>query len=172
MNKIRLGSEVIVSDPCYSNEESWVNTRIDNMRPGMYDTQVGKSDQGEWGDRISSLTIVHENIQSPVWEDHGEVAVDSGQMSICDVLSYRNEEVGKTLPWMTDKGNPFVGGPNDWYSKMCDRTLTEEMWGVYDTGVVSSTGFGDGCYRLEISKMDGIVHGVRVTFIETVESCV
>ena len=73
---------------------------------------------------------------------------------------------------MTDKGNPFVGGPNDWYSKMCDRTLTEEMWGVYDTGVVSSTGFGDGCYRLEISKMDGIVHGVRITFIETVESCV
>ena len=177
MNKIKLGSEVIVSDPCYSDMDSWVSTRIKNIKPGMYDTTVVVSDEGEWGSRIKSLQVLHEKIGAPIWKDRGDVAVDSGQMSICDISSYRNDEVAEGLPWLTEKGDPFGDHPfrptketgEGWYVKMCDRTLREEQWGTYESGVVSSTGFGDGCYLVETSEMDGLVHGIRVTFINDQE---
>jgi len=173
MNKIKLSGKVIVSDPCYSDVDGWSNKQIKNVRPGMYDTSVEKTDKLHWGERISSLSVIHESIQSPIWEEVGSVAVDSGQMSVCCMTSYRNDEITEDLPWLTEKGNPF--GENtyrptketgeDWYVKMCDRTLREEQWGTYETGVVSSTGFGDGSYKLETSEMDGMVHGIRITFI-------
>ena len=176
-NQIKLGEKVIVSDPCYSDVDGWFNNQINNMRPGMYDTQVVKSDEGDWGDRIASLTVLHEIIKSPIWEDIGSVAVDSGQMSICCMTSYRNDEVAKDLPWLTDKGDPFGDHPfrptkekgEKWYVKMCDRTLREEQWGTYESGVVSSTGYGDGMYKLEICKMDDMVHGIKVTFLQSEE---
>jgi|TARA_R110001592_G_scaffold45846_3_gene146324 hypothetical protein len=172
-NQIKLGEKVIVSDPCYSNVDGWYNKQITNMRPGMYDTQVVKSDRGDWGNRVESLCVIHENINSPVWEEIGEVAVDSGQMSICCMTSYRNDESVESLPWLTDKGNPLgeispIEETGDgFYNKMCDRTLSEKQWGTYESGVVSCTGFGDGVYRLEVSKMDNLVHGIRVTFLAT-----
>ena len=176
-NQIKLSEKVIVSDPCYDDVDGWFNTQINNMRPGMYDTQVVKSDEGDWGERVASLTVLHEIIKSPIWEDIGSVAVDSGQMSICCMTSYRKDEVAKDLPWLTDKGDPFGDHPfrptketgEAWYVKMCDRTLREEQWGTYESGVVSSTGYGDGQYLLEISEMDGMVHGIRVTFLQSEE---
>ena len=93
------------------------------------------------------------------------------------MTSYRNDEVGDKLPWLTEKGDPFGDHPfrptketgEAWYVKMCDRTLREEQWGTYESGVVSSTGYGDGQYLLEISEMDGMVHGIRVTFLQSEE---
>jgi hypothetical protein len=31
---------------------------------------------------------------------------------------------------------------------MCDKTLSDNMWGAYGYGVVSSSGIGDGSYDL------------------------
>ena len=177
-NQIKLGEKVIVSDPCYSDVDGWFNNQINNMRPGVYDTQVVKSDEGDWGERVASLTVLHEIIKSPIWEDIGNVAVDSGQMSICCMTSYRNDEVGSKLPWLTVKGDPFGDSPFQrsnketgevGYVKMADRTLREEQWGTYESGVVSSTGYGDGMYKLEVSKMDDMVHGIRVTLLQSEE---
>jgi hypothetical protein len=176
-NQIKLSEKVIVSDPCYDDVDGWFNTQINNMRPGVYDTEVVKSDEGDWGERVKSLTVIHENIVDPNWDELGSVAVDSGQMSICCMTSYRKDEVAKDLPWLTDKGDPFGDHPvrpqkedgEQWYVKMCDRTLREEQWGTYESGVVSSTGYGDGQYLLEISEMDGMVHGIRVTFLQDQE---
>ena len=39
-----------------------------------------------------------------------------------------------------------------WYLAMCSRTLGEKGWGVYDRGVVSRSGFGDGGYKLYVAK--------------------
>ena len=52
------------------------------------------------------------------------------------------------------------------FRSMCDRTLREEQWGTYDTGVVSSTGYGDGSYELQVCQMDGMIHGFRIIFID------
>jgi len=37
---------------------------------------------------------------------------------------------------------------------------------VYDTGVVSSSGIGDGSYELQVCKMDGMIHGFKIIFID------
>ena len=90
-NQIKLSEKVIVSDPCYDDVDGWFNTQINNMRPGVYDTEVVKSDEGDWGERVKSLTVIHENIVDPNWDELGSVAVDSGHMSICCMTSYRKD---------------------------------------------------------------------------------
>jgi hypothetical protein len=174
-NQIRLGGEVIVSDPCYE-VPTWCQEVIKNVRPGMYDTEVIKSDEGDWGNRCAELVVLHENIKSPNWEHYSNnIGVDSGQAGVFCMTSYRKDSVARELPWLTTKGNPFgdlTTLPNfkeegeDWYVKMCDRTLREEQWGTYDTGVVSSTGYGDGSYELQVCQMDGMIHGFRIIFID------
>ena len=172
-NQIKLGGEVIVSDPCYE-VPTWCQEVIKNVRPGMYDTEVIKSDEGDWGNRCAELVVLHENIKSPIWEHYGTVGVDSGQMGVFCMTSYRNDDIASDLPWLTEKGDPFGDHPfrpvkeegEQWYVKMCDRTLREEQWGVYDTGVVSSSGYGDGSYELQVCQMDDLIHGFRIIFID------
>jgi len=49
---------------------------------------------------------------------------------------------------------------------MCKFTLAQDRWGSYETGVVSSSGYGDGSYPLEIARdRSGFIIGMRVTFI-------
>ena len=174
-NQIVLGEEVIISDPCYE-VPTWCQEIIKNVRPGVYDTQVDYRESDGWGERVHSLTVLHEIIKSPIWEHHcNNIGVDSGQAGVFCMTSYRNDQMSQDLPWLTEKGDPFGDHPfrpvkedgEQWYVKMCDRTLsTEEGWGTYDTGVVSSSGYGDGQYELLISEMDGMVHGFKIIFID------
>jgi hypothetical protein len=174
-NQILLGEEVIISDPCYE-VPTWCQEIIKNVRPGVYDTQVDYRESHGWGERVHSLTVLHNIIKSPIWEHHcNNIGVDSGQAGVFCMTSYRNDEMSQELPWLTEKGDPFGDHPfrpvkedgEQWYVKMCDRTLsTEEGWGTYDTGVVSSSGYGDGQYELLISQMDGMIHGFKIIFID------
>jgi len=174
-NQILLGEEVIISDPCYE-VPTWCQEIIKNVRPGVYDTQVDYRESAGWGERVHSLTVLHNIIKSPIWEHHcNHIGVDSGQAGVFCMTSYRNDEMSQELPWLTEKGDPFGDHPfrpvkedgEQWYVKMCDRTLsTEEGWGTYDTGVVSSSGYGDGQYELLISQMDGMIHGFKIIFID------
>lgn len=173
--QIRLGGEVIVSDPCYE-VPTWCQEVIRNVRPGVYDTEVDYRESDGWGERVHSLTVLHQGIRTPLWENYSDnIGVDSGQCGIFCMTSYRNDEMSQELPWMTEKGDPFSDHPirpqdgegEQWYVKMCDRTLsTEEGWGVYDTGVVSSSGYGDGQYELQVCQMDGLIHGFKIIFID------
>lgn len=173
-NQILLSGEVIVSDPCYE-VPTWCQEIIRNVRPGVYDTEAEISDEGDWGQRVKSLTVLHESIKSPVWEFYSNnIGVDSGQAGVFCMTSYRNDDIVGNLPWLTEKGDPFGDHPfrpskesgEGWYVKMCDRTLREEQWGTYDTGVVSSSGYGDGQYLLQTCEMDGLIHGFKITFID------
>ena len=174
-NQIKLGGEVIVSDPCYE-VPTWCQEVIKNVRPGVYDTEVDYRESDGWGERVHSLTVLHENIKSPKWEHYSNnIGVDSGQAGVFCMTSYRDDQLSEQLPWLTEKGNPFGDHPfmpmeeegSQWYTKMCDRTLsTEEGWGTYDTGVVSSSGYGDGSYELQVCQMDGLIHGFKIIFID------
>jgi hypothetical protein len=168
-NQILLSGEVIVSDPCYEIP-TWCQEVIKNVRPGVYDTEVEISDEGDWGDRVKSLTVLHESIKSPVWEFYSNnIGVDSGQAGVFCMTSYRNNDIAKNLDWV--KGTPayeWMGTElhEEWYEKITDRTAHEEQWGTYDTGVVSSSGYGDGQYLLQTCEMDGLIHGFKITFID------
>lgn len=164
---IVLGSTVIVADPVYE-----VNVFLDmtitlrNILPGTYTVHVEKKEK-----RNASLTVIHSAfINKPlVWKKHkSKVDVDSGQAGIFDKKSYRNDEIVRPVAWIKKKA-PWRIMENEhgdlWYAKMSDMTLhTKGRWGTYESGVVSSSGFGDGAYDLYTANVDKKIVGIAINF--------
>jgi hypothetical protein len=83
------------------------------------------------------------------------------------MTGYRNDEVaeGITSP-ETDFVLPYNDSEGDmWYEKICRFTLSGQRWGVYDTGVVSSSGIGDGGYRCLVAKKNGKIVGIAIDYL-------
>jgi len=170
MNQITLSENVMVSDPCYT-PDTWCQTKLNNVLPGKYNVEVDKHDEGTgWGVRVSSITVVHEDyVDDGDWEQHSECGVDSGQCGIFCMTGYRNDELSKSITTPT-LDNPFVLPYNDkggdmWYEKMCHFTLHKDQWGLYDTGVVSSSGIGDGLYPMEVMMDGDKIVGIKVEYL-------
>ena len=166
MVRITLGKDVVVSDPCYSIP-TWCHTIINNVKPGNFMAFVKKVDIDGWGTRCSCLYVIHEKHLNRTlrWIEHGSsLGVDSGSLGVFDLKGYRNNNV----PIPPGKGERIFGaklGDEDyWYEMMCTRTLSEEQWGTYDTGVVTSSGVGDGSYNLGLAEYRGQVVGFLVDF--------
>ena len=159
----------MVSDPCYT-PDTWCQTKLDNVLPGLYNVEVERHDEGTgWGTRVSSITVIHKDYEdTDDWEQHSECGVDSGQCGVFCMTSYRNDEmsVGITTPTLD---NPFVipfrEDGDKWYEKICHFTLCEPQWGLYDTGVVSSSGIGDGQYPLDVMMDGDKIVGMRITYL-------
>jgi hypothetical protein len=172
MTTIKLSNNVRVSDPCYDNDV-WCKTQLTNVYPGEYNVSVEKSDEGDWGNRVSRLSVIHKGYvmeceDESNWEEHSEIGVDSVQAGIFCETSYRNDEIVESITTPeVDFVLPYdVGAGDKWYGKVCKFTLTEPQWGLYDTGVVTSSGFGDGGYPLDVVRNDdGEIVGMRITYI-------
>jgi hypothetical protein len=171
MNQITLSENVMVSDPCYT-PDTWCQTKLNNVLPGKYNVDVQKSDQGDWGTRVSSITVIHEDYEDMEhwgWEQHSECGVDSGQCGIFCMTSYRNDELseGITTPDVEFSLGDYRKdeGGDKWYEKMCKFTLSENQWGLYDTGAVSSSGIGDGQYPLDVMMDGDKIVGMRLEYL-------
>jgi len=169
MNQITLSENVMVSDPCYT-PDTWCQTKLDNVLPGLYNVEVDRHDEGTgWGIRVSSITVIHKDYtDTDDWEQHSDCGVDSGQCGVFCMTSYRNDGIveGITTPTLD---NPFVipfrEDGDKWYEKICHFTLCEPQWGMYDTGVVSSSGIGDGQYPLDVMMNGDKIVGMRITYL-------
>jgi hypothetical protein len=99
----------------------------------------------------------------------GHVGVDSGQIMISDPCYVKdfNDNEDFDPARADDAGNyPYS------YNGSCGATLSEAMGGQLGTisGVVSSTGYGDGCYEVwaTIGESKGWgkrVHSLEIVFI-------
>jgi hypothetical protein len=47
---------------------------------------------------------------------------------------------------------------------MCRFTLSENSWGAYDGGVVSSSGIGDGMYTVSVWKCHRQIVAINIDF--------
>jgi len=87
------------------------------------------------------------------WENSGiHVGVDSGQAGFFDLEMFATvckEEAVK------DK----------FYDEICDLTLADASWGVHPTGVVSSSGYGDGGYDCLVRRVDGVVVEAMLVYL-------
>ena len=170
-NTIQLNDVVMVSDPCYTIP-TWCQTKLINVLPGSYKPFVHKSDSFGWGMRCHYLGAVHTDYanQDLSWREFGvDVGVDSGQAGIFSIESYRNDEIAESIT--TPESNFCLGDYSKdesdgdvWYEKMCQFTLSDNQWGSYDTGVVSSSGIGDGGYRCLVAKKKGKIVGICIDF--------
>jgi len=96
------------------------------------------------------------------------VGVDSGQAGIFDLPYYRKDKVFENQESNFLKEYRIHNNEEGevWYGHMCDRTLGDEGWGVYDRGVVSCSGFGDGSYELSVAKHKGKVVGIAINYLD------
>jgi hypothetical protein len=140
--------------------------KLTGVLPGEYLTTVMKSDEKDWGNRVGLLVAVHKNYAEDTltWRTvrDADIGVDSGQAGIFSIEGYRNDELftGESkFGYLKQKDG------DNWYSHMCDLTLSDEQWGAYDTGVVSSSGYGDGSYRLLVAKDNGNIVGIGIDFL-------
>ena len=167
MNTINLTEEVIVSDPCYTIP-TWCQIKLKNVLPGSYKTFVDKSNSFGCGMRCHRLGVVHTNYVSKElsWRRiSGEVGVDSGQAGIFCITGYRNDEIAESITTPESNFNINREGEGDaWYNKMCKFTLSKDQWGSYDTGVVSSSGIGDGGYDCLVAKDKGKIVGICINY--------
>lgn len=169
MKTIKLGSTVIVSDPCYELP-TWCQAKVEDVLPGDYKTTIRMSDQENWGTRVSLLGAVHKDyLDKPLdWElAPFDLGVDSGQLGIFDSNGYFNDEYAQSVLSEIEGEFGMNDRPGDiWYDKMCALTISDEGWGSYSEGVVSSSGYGDGSYPLYLSRNnDGKVVGFVVDFL-------
>ena len=131
--------KVIASDPCY-DPDIWCNHEVE-VRKGEY---IAKAVYGEvpgWGVRVIELTI--NNIHTPkkkATKVIGHCCVDSGQCGFFEASDYRENHTKQE-----------TAKSEEWYNRACEITLDDDnhncgMMG--ETGAVSESGIGDGCYNL------------------------
>lgn len=159
--QIQLGSEVMVSDPCYS-EPTWCQVKLTNVKPGNYYALHKEYETDYDGVIPSMIMVVHEDHMDDVlkWKLHSnKVGVDSGQAGIFSYDTYRKDELemevptigydGRNFDWLDFPGEKQEG--DEWYKNMCKITLTTTGWGTYSNGLVSRSGLGDGSYCLFVA---------------------
>lgn len=133
-----------VWDPCYGHGDTFP------AENGTWFAEVEMSHEGNWGNRVAKLSAWKDGCYGKTPFKRGAVAgVDSGQMGIYDI-------------------RPDVNTDEDSYDEICNITLDKEQAGIFrDLGVVSSSGYGDGAYRVLINQNDkGEVNHISVVFIE------
>ena len=154
MKTITLGNKVMVSDPCYGMN-TWCQGVVENVMPGIYNCAVAYSDEGDWGVRVAEIDVMHQDARM-YWLEAADVTVgvDSGQAGIFDYEYYAKHHTEHDVE-------------DGWYDKVCAITLADESAGtVDDSGLVSSSGYGDGCYGCYLAKTaDGLVVGLKVVYI-------
>lgn len=148
------GGELLLSDPCY-NPDGNCNSVVQNSANGKWNGSVHLTDIRGWGRRVAVLEAEHEDfLQKRIISTtiDGDLGVDSGQMGIFDAVKYPVE------PREYDNEEAF-------YRRVCEMTNPA---GVIDNfGIVSSSGFGDGCYDFHVHRdKDGVAWKVTIFFID------
>jgi hypothetical protein len=168
MNTFEIVSGTLVcSDPCYSIP-TWCQGIVENVKKGTWYVEV--EEVTSCGERIAELRIQHKDnhtISGRFEEMPFDAGVDSGQFGFFDKEFYRNDYKAKELKkhdfgkgYDTEKGD-------EWYRACCDLTLSSNQWGILPNGVVSSSGFGDGSYKVFGQKdSNGEYVAFQVIFID------
>ena len=168
MNKFEIVSGTLVcSDPCYSIP-TWCQGIVDNVKKGTWVADVEEDES--WGDRIAELRIHHvgSHFLSGKFEEMPfDGGVDSGQFGFFDKEFYRNDDKARELPKHNFGEGYDQEEGDEWYRACAEITLSSEQWGVLPNGVVSSSGFGDGSYRVFGQKdNNGEYVAFQVVFID------
>lgn len=173
------GAEMRISDPCY-DQGTWCAGTVKHCKPGTWDAArvLMKDEPGRTGmlcvkhssvkgwRLFDGITVDEEYIHYDAnWINTGiKVGVDSGQCGFYDEAHYQDESCLKEEDITYD----FSGWDDAslWYRTCCQLTLTEPGAGVLPYGVVSDSGYGDGCYDAYLHIRNGEVDALALVFGE------
>lgn len=177
--------KMIISDPCYDPPEikegmdscnAILPVKIGKWIPTVFITE-------NWGTRISKIVVKHED--TPPYEDFHQylnkdnenndentLGVDSGQLGFFDQLHFKDDSIATpellNQAWQ-DYGDDIICPETPWYSLNCAYTINNDTGaGTIPFGVVTSSGFGDGSYKLYaiLDPETNTYTAFEVTFIE------
>ena len=160
---ITLSNKAVVSDPSYALY-TWCAAILDNVLPGEYNCYLRFKDFKGWGMRVVELMVTHKDYPDIRFADDFEseeydIGVDSG---ICGIYDF--EYFDKIKESETDN--------EDWLMNRVFPTTYDQQYGILRGGtldskcIISSTGFGDGCYDLFTKKDEaGNIIGMMVMYI-------
>ena len=159
LGKIFFNGKMQITDPCYSTDV-WCTDKV-QIKQGEYIAKAVIYDCGDWGKRVGELMINH--ISCPKKKAgntiYHSIGVDSGQ---CGFFDY--DEYEKVHP------KAFVDEDEEsekWYNEVSKITLNGDECGLVGSmGVVSSSGYGDGCYNLYAGyNSKGEIVALRLRYI-------
>jgi hypothetical protein len=151
---------LIISDPCYPMDEEHLGAMsiVLNTKNGEWEAYVTYNEEG----RVAELVIYHEDLEPEILGTYEspENFVDSGQMGIFDYDAYPDCDLGQ------EQGE--YGEPG-FYDDCCEAS-DGDAGIVRGTGVISSSGYGDGVYSAYVTRStDGYARCVSVVFIDSDE---
>lgn len=154
---------LVVADPGYLDEELQHRTDLILRLPecgGRWHGEVVIVNHGDWGDRVEKLILTRQSMASGAdvarprrtRTVEAENGVDSGQM-------YGGCESNLPLDYEAILEAYRTGDP-----AVRDGWEDKDILAV-EGGVVSSTGFGDGVYPVQVARSEGVPYEVIVTFL-------
>lgn len=156
IGKIKLNDTVMVSDPCYK-VGVWCQGEINNVLEGEYNVFISEDDG-----RIKELIVSHDKYPEIEVEDINieqsfEVGVDSGNAGIFDYKYYYD----------THEEDDIL---DEWYDNMhaelFDNRYSKNWLFFRNYGVITSSGYGDGCYYCYTAEHDNKVMAIKIVFID------
>jgi hypothetical protein len=156
---IDLSGKTVVSDPCYGRDV-WCMAKDITVKFGKYAAYITRKNEKGWGIRTSSIMIVHVGCITSLKEDWEPydcvIGVDSGQCGIFDDTVFPPDE---------EHGGEY-NDENSFYGECCRLTCDGSEGGILKThdGVVSSSGYGDGSYKLSWQYHEGERVALMVDF--------
>ena len=152
---------IVASDPCY-NIDVWCQDSFPAIN-GKYFASIKRGDtQNGWGVRNYELMVIHEKYENEhnlIWESvDGGFYVDSGTFGFFDYDYYKQYHSG------SEKNKE---AENAWYHEnICNRIYDNWNCDMDNSGVWSSSGYGDGGYEVFVAWEEDEVIGLKVIFIE------
>ena len=142
---ITLGDTVDITDPCYDRSTGYSTFKC---KPGKYECSYVLTEA--WGTRVKECQIVHEdyNIEEEgLWEVAGYTGVDAG------LAGFFNNK-----PDFSD----------DEWSEFCDAIYHGDAWinPSIAKGFCTSSGYGDGCYDIDVVREGDEIIAARIIFID------
>lgn len=131
---------MVISDPCY--DESVNTTAPLPVTNGTWRARVDKK-----GGRVATVFVSCQDhyCGSSARELVGKFGVDSGQLGFFDKKAYRNNDMFSVDHIPQER---MIDCDGAFYANCCDITLSTDQAGALEQGFVSSTGWGDGEYKV------------------------
>lgn len=148
MKNIKLGSfkvgedKIVVADPSF-NYGDGETLLLKKVFSGKYFARIETTNWKDCGQIVTSLKICHSDFKNSnlKFERCGVITVDSGQAGFFDKTYFIKNQGGE------------VGDLNSLYGLSCAVTSSPKQAGTMQKkGVVSSSGFGDGCYNVFVAR--------------------
>ena len=171
---IKLSDRAVVSDPCYDRSTWCMLTGVPVM-PGEYKVYALLARKATERPRVAGIICYHcnsftdlEQVVKQKWTKYDDFGVDSGQAGIFDDSIY---PVSKDARGEYDDTSSF-------YGECCHITLHSSCECLASgKGIVTSSGYGDGFYRLRVIKQRELCCAMLLDFeimslIPALKNCV